>query len=84
MATVPPLDNEFMEYWLKLSLIQKESLLNVAKNFVGIMEETDISGLRKKIILEERNQYLRGEGSSFSPDEIRQMAVHKDKRNGRL
>jgi hypothetical protein len=84
MAAVPRLDNEFMEYWLQLSLIQKESLLSVAKNFVGIKEETDISGLRKKIILEERKQYLQGEGGSFSPDEIRQMAMHKDKRNGRL
>ena len=30
------LDNEFMEYWLKLSLSEKESLLSVAKNFVGL------------------------------------------------
>ena len=41
MAATSGLDNEFMEYWLRLSLGQKESLLNVAKNFVGLREETD-------------------------------------------
>jgi hypothetical protein len=33
------LDNEFMEYWLKLSLPEKESLLSVAKHFVELKEE---------------------------------------------
>jgi hypothetical protein len=30
----PSLDNEFMQYWSKLTVIEKESLLNVAKNYV--------------------------------------------------
>ena len=34
-----PLDNEFMEYWLKLSLPEKESLLSVAKNFVELKKD---------------------------------------------
>lgn len=29
------LDNEFMEYWQKLSVVQKESLLEVAKIYVA-------------------------------------------------
>jgi hypothetical protein len=44
-----------------LSLGQKESLLNVAKNFVGLREET---------------------GKSFSWEEVKEMALNKDKRNG--
>ena len=55
-----------MQYWLRLSLGQKESLLNVAKNFVGLREETDTIDLRKQLIQEERQKYLRGEGKSFS------------------
>jgi len=35
-----PLDNEFMEYWLKLTLPEKESLLSVAKHFVELKEDS--------------------------------------------
>jgi hypothetical protein len=34
-----PLDSEFMEYWLKLSMPEKESLLTVAKHFVELKED---------------------------------------------
>ncbi|HXB35205.1 MAG TPA: hypothetical protein VNV35_17370 [Puia sp.] len=77
------LDNEFMQYWLKLSLGQKESLLNVAKNFVGLSSEADVTDLRKNLIREEREKYLRGEGKSFSWDEVKNMALNKDQRHGR-
>ena len=33
------LDNEFMEYWLKLSLVEKASLLSVAKQYVELRED---------------------------------------------
>ncbi len=82
MAAASGLDSEFMQYWLRLSLGQKESLLNVAKNFVGIREETDVPDLRKQIIQEERQKYLRGEGKSFNWEEVKEMALNKDKRNG--
>ncbi len=82
MAVVPGLDSEFMQYWLKLSLVQKESLLSVAKNFVGLQDETDGTNLRKKLIQEERQKYLQGEGKSFSWQEVKDMALNKDRRNG--
>ncbi len=82
MAVVPGLDSEFMQYWLKLSLVQKESLLSVAKNFVGLQDETDVTNLRKKLIQEERQKYLQGEGKSFSWQEVKDMALNKDRRNG--
>ena len=71
-----------MQYWLRLSLGQKESLLNVAKNFVGLREDTDVTDLRKQLIQEERQKYLREEGKSFSWEEVKAMAINKDKRNG--
>ena len=82
MATAPGLDSEFMQYWLKLSLGQKESLLNVAKNFVGIREESNVADQRKVLIQEEREKYLRGEGRSRSWEEVKAMALNKDQRNG--
>lgn len=57
-------------------------MLNVAKNFVGLREETDTADLRKQLIQEERQKYLQGEGRSFSWEEVKEMAVNKDKRNG--
>ena len=32
-------DQEFMQYWLKLTQAEKESLLSVAKNYVHLKEE---------------------------------------------
>jgi hypothetical protein len=82
MSAAPGLDGEFMQYWPKLSIGQKESLLNVVKNFVGLNDEADAVDLRKKLIREEREKYLRGEGKSFSWEEVKTMALNKDKRNG--
>ena len=74
MAATSGLDSEFMQYWLRLSLGQKESLLNVAKNFVGLREDTDVIDMRKQLIQEERQKYLREEGKSFSWEEVKEMA----------
>ena len=84
MAAVPGLDGEFMQYWLKLSLAQKESLLSVAKNFVGLQDETNVTDLRKKLIQEERQKYLQGESKSFSWQEVKNMALNKDQASGNI
>ena len=77
----PLLDSEFMQYWNKLTPVQKESLLSVAKNYVQIKDETlDIDTLRKKTIMEERERYLNGEGSSHSWEAVKEMALNKEKR----
>jgi hypothetical protein len=76
MAATSGLDSEFMQYWLRLSLGQKESLLNVAKNFVGLREDTDVIDMRKQLIQEERQKYFREEGKSFSWEEVKEMAIN--------
>lgn len=35
------LDDEFKKYWSKLSLIEKESLLTAAKNYIELKEEAE-------------------------------------------
>lgn len=43
--------------------------------------EIDTDVLRHKLIQAEREKYLRGEGKSYSWDEVKQLAVDKEKRN---
>jgi hypothetical protein len=70
----PSLDNEFMQYWSKLTLVEKESLLNVAKNYVLLKdEEADLTGMRRQLIQEEREKYFKGEGKSYSWDEVKTL-----------
>ena len=38
--------------------------------------------LRKQLVLEERASYLKGEGKSFTWDEVKDMATNKEKRQG--
>ena len=77
----PVLDNEFMQYWSKLTVTEKESLLSVAKQYVQLKSE-DSDDLRKQLVMEERATYLKGEGKSFTWDEVKNMATNKEKRNG--
>lgn len=78
---VPVLDNEFMQYWSMLTIAEKESLLNVAKQYVQLKSD-DTGDLRKQLVMEERASYLKGEGKSFNWDEVKDMASNKEKRNG--
>jgi hypothetical protein len=81
MAAGSGLDDEFMQYWLRLSPGQKESLLNVAKHFVGLSEETEAIDLCKQLIQEERQKHLQKDGKPSSWEELREMALNKEKRN---
>jgi hypothetical protein len=74
----PSLDNEFMQYWSKLTVVEKESLLNVARNYVLLKEEeADLTELRRSLVNEEREKYLKGEGRSYSWEEVKQMAIDR-------
>jgi len=44
--------------------------------------EMDTDVQRKKLIMAEREKYMRGEGKSYSPEEVRQMAINKKLRHG--
>jgi len=82
---VPILDDEFMQYWSRLSVVQKESLLGVAKNYVQSGEPVESVGdRRKKMILEDRQNYLQGIEASYSWERVKQMAANNEKRNALL
>ncbi len=79
---VPLLDNEFLQYWSKLSVVEKESLLIVARNYVQAKhDESDPSFLRKKIIQQERDSYLNGKGQSLNWEQVKAMALDKSNRH---
>jgi hypothetical protein len=44
-------------------------------------DEIDTDVQRRKLIQAERENYLRGEGKSYSWEDIKEMAIHKEKRN---
>jgi hypothetical protein len=79
----PLLDNEFLQYWSKLSVVEKESLLTVARNYVQAKhdDESDPNDLRKKIIQQERENYLQGKGQSYSWEQVKAMALDKSNRH---
>jgi hypothetical protein len=80
---VPLLDNEFMKYWSKLTVVEKESLLSVARNYVQAKhDESDTNALRKKIIQQERENYLQGKGESFTWEQVKGLAQDKSRRHG--
>jgi len=78
--SAPTLDNEFLKYWLKLSVVEKESLLSVAKNYVQL-KESEIEMSRKKIIMAERNSYLKGQGKNNTWEQVKDLARNKDRQN---
>jgi hypothetical protein len=79
---VPQLENEFMKYWSKLTIVEKESLLSVARNYVqSKQDQSDVIDLRKKIITEERDNYLQGKGQSFNWEQVKNMAQNKADRH---
>lgn len=71
-----------MKYWSKLRIVEKESLLTVARNYVqSKQDQSDVIELRKKIITEERDKYLQGKGQSFNWEQVKNMAQNKADRH---
>lgn len=71
-----------MKYWSKLTIVEKESLLSVARNYVqSKQDQSDVIELRKKIITEERDKYLQGKGQSFNWEQVKNMAQNKADRH---
>lgn len=79
---VPILESEFMKYWSKLTIVEKESLLSVARNYVqSKQDQSEVIDLRKKIIEEERENYIKGKGQSYNWEQVKQMALNKADRH---
>lgn len=53
----------------------------VAAIYTLLEDEMEPDAQRKKLIMAERERYLRGEGRSYSWEDIKAMAIDKTKRN---
>ena len=77
------LDDEFFRYWSKLNVVQKETLLNVVKNFLPqeeeqfIIPEEDMAKIRK-----DREDYLNGIGKTYTREEARKIVLSNQKQHG--
>ncbi|MEO8961901.1 MAG: hypothetical protein ABI325_08475 [Ginsengibacter sp.] len=76
-----PLDKEFMEYWLKLSLPEKETLLSVAKIFVELKKDLG------RISIEQYNKELDEAMTRMDNDEFytqeQAVQISKSRLNGK-
>ena len=57
------------------------SVLLIDSEFMQYWSKLTVLEMRKKMIEQEREKYLRGEGASYSWEEVKQMAVNKEKRH---
>lgn len=44
---VPSLDNEFMQYWAKLTVVEKQFILSVTKSYVQLKEVPESSSVQQ-------------------------------------
>lgn len=73
------LDEEFFDYWIRLSEQQQISLLNQVKEMID-GENYVLSDEQMALVMAEREKYLRGEGKTYSWDEVKDMMRSKEKR----
>jgi Uncharacterised protein family (UPF0175) len=79
--SVPASDNELMQYWSKLTDEEKQSLLKMAKRYV--VEKENVTGtdeLQGQLLQEESAEYRPLKNRIFTWEDVRQMAVDKEKR----
>ncbi len=70
----PSLDSEFMQYWMRLTSVEKESLLSVAKHYVALKDEVGRVGIEQyNRELEEAMAQIDG-GQSFTHDQVIEMS----------
>jgi len=62
-----------------IDMIEEEKIEAV---YSLLADDIDTDTLRKNLILEERAKYLRGEGKSFTWEEVKEMAANKKQRSG--
>jgi predicted HTH domain antitoxin len=73
-----PLENEFMKCWSELTPDEKESLLNIAKNYMQLRkdhaDEPEI-----QILKEDPEKYLSAENKSFAWNETKELTFRVPK-----
>jgi hypothetical protein len=71
---VQSLDKDFLQYWMRLSIVEKESLLQVAKHYVDLKDNTThISIEQYNAEIDEAMKRLDA-GESYTHEEVVEMS----------
>lgn len=75
------LETEFSYNWEKLTVVQKESILHVVKNFAdaneGIYEEVAIPKDVMDAIKKDRKDYTNGNGKNYGWEEVKDYVLNR-------
>ncbi len=68
------LDNEFLKYWVRLSVVEKQSLFQVAKNYVELEDDTaPISIEQYNTEIDEAMKRMDA-GEFYTHDQVKEMS----------
>ena len=74
------LDQDFMQYWMRLSVVEKESLYQVAKHYVELKDDYTPSIDQYNAEIEEAMKSMDA-GEFYTHEQVKQMS--KDWLNGK-
>lgn len=77
----PSLDKEFMQYWMRLSVVEKESLFRVAKHYVELKDDTTPISLEQYNAEIEEAMKQMDAGEFYTHEEV--VAMSKGWLNGK-
>lgn len=68
------LDTDFMKYWIRLSMVEKQSLLQVAKQYVDLKDDTTPISIEQYNTEIDEAMKRMDAGEHYSHEEVVQMA----------
>jgi hypothetical protein len=75
------LDQEFLRYWSRLSVVEKQSLFQVAKHYVDLKDDTTPITLEQYNTEIDEAMKAMEDGEIYTHDQVKQMS--KDWLNGK-
>lgn len=75
------LDQEFLQYWNRLSVVEKRSLFQVAKHYIDLKDDTAPISIEQYNAEIEDTMKAMESGESYSHEQVKKMS--KDWLNGK-
>ena len=76
-------ESEFSQYWTKLTVVQKQSVFSVVKNFAEANEEAAGFAIPQEEmdkIWKDREDYSNGIGKNYTREEAREYVLRNQKK----
>ena len=75
------MDQEFLQYWNRLSVVEKQSLIQVAKHYIDLKDDTAPISIEQYNAEIEDNMKAMESGESYSHEHVKKMS--RDWLNGK-